>query len=106
LLGLTCSRRGACYHCITSMTNSFLNCRGHSCVRRGRYLKKNNFKHYYSAASLRGLVLGIFHKTPTFDGFVKLAWAYRFILVLFNWQTTLAIWCRLNTVSHLVNLVR
>lgn len=88
------------------MINSLLNRRGYVPFKRGRYLKKNNFKHYYGAASLRGLVVGLFHKMPGFDSFIKLAWAYRFILVMFNWQTTLAVWCRLNTVSHLVNLVR
>jgi hypothetical protein len=88
------------------MINSCLNRRRHRPFRRGRYLKKNNFKHYYSTAGLRSLVVGLFHKTPTFDSFVQLAWAYRLILAIFNWQTTLTLWCRLNTVSHLVNLVR
>jgi hypothetical protein len=88
------------------MINSCLNrCSGRR-GRRARYLKKNNFKHYYSTARLRSLVVGLFHKTPQFDSFARLAWAYRLILVIFNWQSTLAIWCRLNTVSHLVNLVR
>lgn len=88
------------------MINSLLNQSNARRGRRGRYLKKNNFKHYYSSADLRGLVGGLFHKAPAFDGFVKLAWAYRFILVIFNWQTSLSIWCRLNTVSHLANLLR
>jgi hypothetical protein len=88
------------------MINSFLNQSGCRRGRRGRYLKKNNFKHYYSNASLRSVVVGLFHKAPAFDSFVKLAWAYRFILVIFNWQTSLSLWCRLNTVSHLANLAR
>lgn len=87
---------------INSVLNRVVGRRG----RRGRYLKKNNFKHYYGSASLRSLVVGLFHKAPAFDSFVKLAWAYRLILVIFNWQTSLSLWCRLNTVSHLVNLVR
>lgn len=88
------------------MINSALNRRVRRQRRRGRYLKKNNFKHYYSTAALHSLVVGLFHKTPVFDSYVRLAWAYRLILGMFNWQTVLPIWCRLNTVSHLVNLVR
>lgn len=88
------------------MINSGLNQRPYRLARRGRYLKKNNFKHYYSAASLRSLLVGLFHKTPVFDSYTRVAWAYRYILAVFNWQNTLAVWCRLNTVSHLVNLVR
>ena len=71
-----------------------------------RYLREENQRHYYTSRPLMELNTSLCHGGTCLDLLIQLLRAYQRIMLSFVWKEDVSVWCRLNSLSYINNLIR